>query len=179
MKPRPRDPRTPIRRPERSPSHPQDHNTLSTSAALLQYWLPVVLWCLVIYGASADSQSTRRTSRILGPIVRWLVPAATDETVSRVQFVVRKTAHVTEYAILALLLWRACRGPGRGEARPWRWRDAVLAFAGAALFAAGDEFHQAFVPNRQAHPGDVLLDSFGAALGLLALRAWGRRRKRW
>ncbi|MFM1768293.1 MAG: hypothetical protein RJA22_822 [Verrucomicrobiota bacterium] len=139
---------------------------------LLSRWLPVVLWCFLIYSASADSQSVRRSSRFIGPFVRWLVPGATDETVSRVQFVVRKGAHVTEYAVLALLLWRALRR----RTPAWDPRAAWLAFAGAVLFALSDEWHQAFVPNRQAHPLDVVIDAFGAALALLLLRAWLRLR---
>lgn len=133
-------------------------------------WLPVLLWALLIYSASADSQSVRRTSRFIGPVVRWFVPAASDDTISQIQFAVRKTAHFTEYAVLALLLWRALRQPG-----PWDPRAARLAFAGAALFALTDEWHQSFVPNRQAHPVDVLIDCAGAATALLALRARLRR----
>jgi VanZ family protein len=137
----------------------------------LSRWLPVLLWGLLIYSASADSQSVRRTSRFIGPLVRWFVPAASDETISQVQFAVRKTAHATEYAILALLLWRALRRTAPG----WDGRAAWLAFALAALFALSDEWHQSFVPNRQAHPLDVLIDSAGAAAALLVLRARLRR----
>lgn len=173
MKPRPSAP-SPSQSPVPNPQSPVSH-----PISLLRYWLPVVLWCLVIFGASADSKSTQRTSRFIGPLVRWLIPGATDATVRGVQFVVRKTAHAAEYALLALLVWRALRRPRRGDNRPWHWREAILAFAFATLFAVSDEWHQAYVPNRQGHPGDVILDSTGAALGLLGLRAWGRWRKRW
>ena len=146
-----------------------DPTPTRATSSLLSRWLPVLLWCLLIWSASADSQSVRRTSRFIGPLVRWFVPAASEETISRVQFAVRKAAHATEYAILALLLWRALRRPVS-----WDSRAAWLAFAGAALFALSDEWHQSFVPNRQAHPLDVLIDSLGAAAALLVLRA--RRR---
>jgi len=47
------------------------------------------------------------------------------------------------------------------------------------LYAGTDEFHQRFVPSRQASGWDVLLDSTGAAMGLLGLWALGCWRKWW
>ena len=86
---------------------------------------------------------------------------------------------MAEYAILALLVWRAKHKPARGDRRPWNWREAGLAFAFAAAFALSDEFHQALVPSREARVRDVFVDAIGAALGLLALRAYGRWRGQW
>jgi VanZ family protein len=134
---------------------------------------------LLIFGFSTNAGAPRNTSRIIGPIVRWLVPGISDEALGRVVLAVRKSAHVSEYAVLALLCWRARRRPVRGDARPWRWTDAAFAFLVAAAFAASDEWHQSFVPSRQGSWWDVLLDSGGAALGLLGLWAQGRWRGRW
>lgn len=151
----------------------------SVLAGFLRYWLPVLLWCALIFGFSTDAGSTRRTSRFLGPFLRWLNPNISDEAIRRVQYGVRKSAHVAEYAILALLVWRAKHKPARGDRRPWNWREAGLAFAFAAAFALSDEFHQALVPSREARVRDVFVDAIGAALGLLALRAYGRWRGQW
>jgi len=151
----------------------------SFTAALLRYWLPVILWCALIFGFSTEAGSTRRTSRILRPILRWFNPDISDEAIRRAQYGVRKAAHVCEYAALGLLVWRAKRRPSRADRRPWDWREAGLAFAFAVAFALTDELHQALVPSREARVSDLLLDSLGAALGLLALRAYGRWRGRW
>ncbi len=75
---------------------------------------------------------------------------------------------MAEYAVLALLLWRALHKPAQPGRSPWRWPEAGLVLALVALYAASDEIHQAFVPSREASAGDVLLDTTGAALGLLA-----------
>jgi VanZ family protein len=92
---------------------------------------------------------------------------------------VRKCAHLTEYAVLALLLWRALhKPPGPGVAR-WRWPVAGLVLALVALYAASDEFHQTFVPSREGCVTDVVLDTIGGALGLLCLWTAGRLRKHW
>jgi len=91
--------------------------------------------------------------------------------------IVRKCAHMTEYAVFALLLWRALRKPMKNDPRPWIWREARLALLMVALYAASDEFHQMFVPERTARVTDVLIDTAGGAASLLALWLLGRRRK--
>jgi VanZ family protein len=145
----------------------------------VRYWLPVVLWMSVIFGFSTEAGAPRHTSRIIGPLLRWFNPEISDEAIREVKLVVRKTAHLTEYAILALLVWRARRQPVRGKRRPWRRADAFFAFAIAALFAVTDEWHQSFVPSREGKFLDVLIDSTGAALGLIACWSFGRWRKFW
>jgi VanZ family protein len=147
--------------------------------SLLKYYLPVLIWMVVIFSASGDQKSFQHSSRIIGPIVRWLFPQMTEATVGRVVFAVRKAAHVTEYAILAMLLWRAFRQPRVADPRPWRWSQPGLALLVVALYAASDEWHQLMVPNRQGAFADVLLDICGGALGLLLIWAIGYWRQRW
>lgn len=136
-----------------------------------RYWLPVLLWMLLIFGASSDTASAHRSSRIIGPIVHWLFPQMPEPEVERIIFHVRKAAHFTEFAVLAVLLWRAVRKPRRSEPVLWRWPTALGVFLFAVAFAASDEIHQGYVPTRTTSPWDVLIDSVGAASGLL-LAAW-------
>ena len=133
----------------------------------------------VIFTASSDRMSFEHSSRLVAPLVHWLFPHLSDETVRAVVMFVRKCAHLTEYAVLALLLWRLLHQPSGPAGPSWQWSQAGLALSLAALYAASDEIHQAFVPSRQGSFWDVLLDSGGAALGLLCLWALGRWRKRW
>jgi VanZ family protein len=79
--------------------------------------------------------------------------------------VLRKLAHMAEYALLVFLWWRALR-------RPLAERAAVaLAVAISLVYAGTDEFHQSFVEGRHGTPVDVLIDSVGmAAVALLLLR---------
>jgi VanZ family protein len=146
---------------------------------LIKYWLPLLFWMSVIFSASSDQFSFQHSSRLIGPLVRWLFPHLSDEAVHAIVMFARKCAHLTEYAVLALLIWRALRKPLNPNATSWRWPEAGLALTLAALYAASDEIHQAFVPSRQASVWDVLLDTAGAAIGLLCLWAIGRLRKRW
>jgi VanZ family protein len=70
--------------------------------------------------------------------------------------VLRKGAHMTEYAILAVLLWRALR-------------NELAALAVAIAYAGTDELHQTFVRGRHGSPVDAAIDALGAAIGLLVL----------
>jgi VanZ family protein len=152
---------------------------VSKLRSFAKYWLPIILWFGLIFLASSDVQSAARSSRIIGPLVHWLFPKLSDQAVGNVVLIVRKCAHLTEFAILASLFWRAFRKPVKADTRPWSWREAGAALLGVALYATTDEVHQAFVPGRFGKFHDVLIDSAGGALGLLALWAFGRWRKRW
>ena len=108
--------------------------------------------------------SAEHTSRFLGPFLRWMVPDISAETIGQIQFFVRKCAHVIEYAILSMFLWRALR-------LQWGTRTAVIqtatAFLAAMTCAALDEFHQAHIAARTGSPSDVALDGVGAVVGLV------------
>ncbi len=131
----------------------------------LKYWLPVLIWLGFIFVGSTDVLSAEQTSRFLVPFLRWLKPDISPETLMQIHFLVRKVGHITEYAILAMLLWRALRG-----GLSLRARMSILfmaAWFGAAFFAATDEFHQTFVASRTGAFSDVLIDISGAFAGLL------------
>ncbi|PYM71817.1 MAG: hypothetical protein DME03_19055, partial [Candidatus Rokuibacteriota bacterium] len=79
----------------------------------LKYWLPPVLWMAVIVGFSSDAASSPRTESWLLPILRGLAPWATSAQLEALHWLVRKIAHLSEYAILAALWLRALvRGRG-------------------------------------------------------------------
>jgi hypothetical protein len=73
----------------------------------VKYWLPLLLWLGVIFLGSTDLMSAEHTSRFIVPFLRWLKPDISPETFASIHFIVRKCAHVGEYAVLALLLLRA------------------------------------------------------------------------
>jgi VanZ family protein len=134
---------------------------------------------LVIFTVSADSGSFRHSSRILAPLLRWLFPHLPEQTIHEIVTIARKGAHLTEYGILGLLLWRALRKPIKCDPRPWSWRTAGGTILLVALYAASDEFHQRFVPGRDASVRDVVIDTIGATVALLLLWAIGHQRKWW
>jgi VanZ family protein len=134
----------------------------------LKYWLPPVSWAMIIFAASTGSFSAEHTSRIILPFLQLLLPHAGAATLDHFHTLIRKLAHFGEYFVFGLLLIRAIRGERRG----WvlRWSLTVLAIA--ATYAALDEFHQSFVPNRTASTWDSMLDTVGAVASQLTVWAW-------
>lgn len=77
--------------------------------------------------------------------------------------VLRKLAHIVEYGLLWFLWWRAL---GYGSPLP--------AIAIALVYAASDELHQSFVPDRAGSPVDWAIDAAGVGLAGLAVILWSR-----
>lgn len=137
-------------------------------------WLGVAAWTTVVLLLSSDAFGAEGTSRILLPLLRALLPGASEETLTILHAAVRKTAHPTEYAVLGALAFRAfALGAARPRA-PLGARAALLGLAYAGLVAVADETHQSFSPARTASTRDVVLDAAGAAVGI-AIAAYAAR----
>lgn len=149
---------------------------LTRLKSFVVYWLPVAVMMLLIFLASGSSASFSKSRHYLEPIIRWFVPDITEQGIRGVIAVVRKSAHVGEYAVLSFLVWRALRKPHRNDQRPWTWKEPAVVLLGAALYAITDEWHQSFVPNRQGAVADVFIDLSGAALAMVWVWLAHRRR---
>ncbi len=119
--------------------------------APLGAWIPVVLWGALIFTLSTSAFTAANTSRIIDPILRWLIPAISAASLDVCHTLIRKAAHFTEYGIL---FWLLVRGP--------MVRRPYLALLLCVVYALTDEGHQVFVPGRTASLYDVALDSTGA-----------------
>jgi VanZ family protein len=131
----------------------------------VRYGLPPLAWMLLIWGLSTDVGSAEHTSGLFRWIAGVLVPWATPAQIDLLHGLVRKLGHVTEYAILAALWFRALHG-GRGLASA---PSALVALVISVAWAISDELHQSFVASRTGSPIDVLVDIIGAALALLVI----------
>jgi VanZ family protein len=141
----------------------------------LKTWWPALAWAVVISAFSTGAFTAEHTSRIIIPVLHWLLPHASNHTLNAIHHYIRKCAHFAEYFILSLLILRGIRA-GRPGAR-FAW--ALAAIAIVAGYAALDELHQYFVPGRTAAVGDVLIDTSGgiAAQAVAALvMLWGHVR---
>jgi VanZ family protein len=119
--------------------------------ATLSDWTLVIFWIAALFFLSTSIFSAENTMKIIGPILRWLMPSAPAATIVLTHHLIRKAAHFTNYAIL---FWLLIRGPMAG--RPY------AAFGICVVYAFLDEGHQILVPGRTASLYDVALDSSGA-----------------
>ena len=134
---------------------------------LLGRYLPLIIWLGFISFASSNSFSASNTSRIIGPLVLWLFPNTSPETLATIHGITRKIAHFTEYAILGFLAARAFRtSPRPAICRRWFLICATL----VVVYALIDEYHQSFVPSRTASIFDSLIDMAGGLTALLVVR---------
>ena len=131
----------------------------------IKYYLPLLVWLGLIFLDSTDLMSAEHTSRFIVPFLRWLKPDISPETLASIHFIVRKCAHVGEYAVLGLLLLRAATLMTNSKRSIPILYISILAVC--LIVAAADEFHQTFVASRGASVRDIMIDSIGAILGLL------------
>ena len=101
-------------------------------------WTPVVSWAMVIFLFSA-------------------MPTNPVSQVHLTDFIVKKSAHVIEYAIFTTLLYRALRASGVNSKEA-----GVYSVILAVLYGASDEFHQSFTPGREPKVRDVFFDTIGS-----------------
>ncbi|MFZ0978366.1 MAG: VanZ family protein [Candidatus Acidiferrales bacterium] len=140
-----------------------------TSPSWLALWWPALAWAVVISLFSTHLFTSQNTGHIIIPVLHWLFPSVSPQTLEFVHHIIRKCAHLTEYFILSLLLLRGIRAGRHGMRLAW----AALAIVLVAGYASLDEFHQRFVPGRTPAVTDVLIDTTGgaAAQALAALFA--------
>jgi len=131
-------------------------------------WLPAIAWACLISFLSTDVFSSEHTSLFIIPVLHWLIPHASAETLELIHAIIRKMAHLTEYFIFSIFLVRGLRG----KDRMWKLRWAIWAVVLAAGYESFDEFHQSFVPSRTASPWDALLDTAGASVAQVVLWLW-------
>ena len=133
---------------------------------------PLAFWLVFIFVASTGSFSASNTSRVIRPLLLWLFPEISAEGLLYAHFLVRKAAHLTEYAILALLAARAFLTSSHAALRRHAFVAALTLVAAWALL---DEFHQNFVSTRTGTIYDSRIDVVGGALALRAHALWRAR----
>lgn len=140
-------------------------------------WAMCIGWMAVIFAFSAmpGDVSGAQSGLITEVVMRLLAPLPGSEAAgaATVEWIVRKGAHMAEYAVLFLLYHRALRLSGAKRA-------GLYALALCAAYAATDELHQCLTPGRGPSPVDVMIDTAGAAIaGILhaLLRAAMRTEK--
>ncbi|MDQ3665172.1 MAG: VanZ family protein [Acidobacteriota bacterium] len=145
--------------------------TLSTRERTWRY-APLIIWMALISFASSNEFSAINTSRVVRPLLLWLFPNITEETIRLAHFLVRKAAHIAEYAVLGWLAARAFSGSSREFLRQKWFLAGLLLIVPYALL---DEYHQSFVPSRTGSLYDSGIDVIGGLIGLVGFAYFRRR----
>jgi VanZ family protein len=141
--------------------------TISLSTRITHYWLPVLLMLMVQFTFSTGAFSSDETSKVVIPVLTFLLHHPTSDQLLFWHHVVRKAAHVSEYFVLGILVYRALR---INMLKPVTVRMFTMLFiAGAAMM---DEFHQSFIPSRGPSIFDVGWDCIGGLTAMLLIWVW-------
>lgn len=128
-------------------------------------FVPLILWTFVIFYSSTGNASMAKTSRFLRPLLELLF--SSEETIYFANFIIRKIAHLSYYALLAALAVFAFIGsPFEWLRKNWFWASLGLVL----IIATIDEIHQSFEPSRVGSASDVLLDCIGGLVALLLIK---------
>ena len=124
-------------------------------------WLLVIIWFMVIFGFSNKNatQSTGMSSGVI-ELVKSFLPFIEDNHM--MQVLVRKSAHMIEYAIMFTLILQACF-------ISFDKRKIKLSFFLTLLIALSDEFHQLFIEGRAGQVKDAGIDMIGALIAFLLI----------
>jgi VanZ family protein len=101
----------------------------------LKFWLPVLIWAGIIF---------------------WLSSIPDLESGLKEDFLLRKIAHILEYAILTFLLFRAI-----AQEKINFVKTLILGIIIAFFYSVSDEYHQTFIQGRQGSLKDIGIDGIG------------------
>jgi VanZ family protein len=128
------------------------------------WWALTLAWAALIFYLSTQSFTPDFSRALLARTLHFLHLHVSAGTFGFLHALLRKLAHLTEYAIFALLLYGV---PGEQDKLLWRPRRAVICILVAAVYSLTDEYHQLHVPGRHASLYDCALDTVGASLAML------------
>ena len=125
-----------------------------------KYWIPAICVAILISTFSTHYFSGEETARFIIPVLHRIFPFATDRELRWMHIGIRKLAHITEFGAFSITVFHGVRAERHG----WNLRWALITLAIAICYAGFDEWHQSFVPLREARVRDVLIDATGALL---------------
>ena len=128
-----------------------------------KYLILTILWMIFIFVMSqTPGNDSSKQSNFIVDIIIHILPITRDT----LSFIVRKCAHMTEYAILFLLSYLATVKISMSQSRFYNRSIAVLI---SLLYACSDEMHQLLVPGRSGKMIDVGIDMAGVLIVLICM----------
>ena len=129
-----------------------------------KYLILTILWMIFIFVMSqTPGNDSSKQSNFIVDIIIHILPITRDT----LSFIVRKCAHMTEYAILAFLIYKTIVHIEK---------SLVKSFIFTFLYACTDEFHQLFIAGRAGQFRDVCIDSTGALFMILIIYIINKRK---
>ena len=119
-------------------------------------WILFIFWLLLIFIFSNQPQSAKHTHDIIGNLIPYI---KTSNLLDIINYIIRKSAHFTEYFILCLLTISLLK--------EYTKKEIIIIISSLIfcfLYACSDEFHQSFIKGRTSQFSDVLIDTSGSII---------------
>jgi len=130
------------------------------------WWLATATWAVMIFNFSRAPYSPASSARFISIVLDWLSISILPQNLDLLNTLLRKSVHLTEYAVLAVFLYNSLKPVGDPS---WSRRATFWALLASGIYSLTDEFHQLFVPGRHASLFDSAVDTTGAFVGLFML----------
>lgn len=121
--------------------------------------LILILWMGIIFAFSHQPNSGEVTHNIIEEIIPII---KTDAVIDIINFIIRKSAHMTEYCILTILFVSLFK-----EYTNNIKKIIIISIISCFLYACTDEIHQLFIIGRTGQFIDVLIDTCGGLLFII------------
>ncbi|MFD3155958.1 VanZ family protein [Haloimpatiens sp. FM7330] len=130
----------------------------------VKYFIPAIIWMIVIFlfSSQVGRESSKNNHFIVDVLNKLNIEVIKQSDYEFLNFLIRKTAHITEYLILFMLLYYAFR-----KIKLKNEKIKVCIFT--VLYACTDEFHQLFIHGRTGKITDVFIDSIGIIIGIIII----------
>mgnify|MGYP001061325517 FL=1 len=131
-------------------------------------WILIFIWMITIFMFSAqngDESSELSQGFLRTFILRFTPDNISEDIVNMMEYIIRKCAHMTEYAVFGILVFYQIKLYRLFEKE---WNRIVMAVICVMIYASTDEIHQLFVGGRSGRFTDVLIDTAGGFIGILA-----------
>jgi VanZ family protein len=125
-----------------------------------------VAWAVLVFYLSTERFGSDFSRAVVAQALMLLHISVAPRTFHILDTLLRKSAHITEYGILAFLVYGSF-----GEQQPFRWRlrQAMWCIGIVGLYSLTDELHQRYVPGRNASLVDCGIDVAGAAIAVFMI----------
>lgn len=131
-------------------------------------WILIFVWMITIFMFSAqngDESSELSQGFLRAFILRFTPDNISEDIVNMMEYIIRKCAHMTEYAVFGILIFCQIKLYRLFEKE---WNRIVMAVICVMIYASTDEIHQLFVGGRSGRFTDVLIDTAGGFIGIMA-----------
>lgn len=134
----------------------------------LKYFIPAICWMIFIFIMShTNGNDSSNQSNYIAKIILEFINIDYDT----LTFIIRKIAHMSEYAILLLFIYY-----GIHKTIVYKY-NLLISFLISFIYACSDEIHQLFISGRSGQLIDVLIDTSGALIMLSIIYLWQKRKK--